>query len=225
MLFDLRSRRRRRAVQVIYVGLAVLMLGGLVLFGVGAGQQGGLLNAFTNNGSGNGQTSAINAQTKAALKAVKNQPNSAAAWGALIQARYTAAGEGNNFNSTTGVYTAGGKKQLQAATSAWTRYLALTKDNPSIEQSTLMARVFAALAQYSNEATAWEYVAGTQTSAPQPYYCLAVSAYAAKQTRKGDLAAAKAVSLEPKLNRLTLKSTLSSAKTTVSTAQSYAQAC
>ena len=49
MLFDLRSRGRRRAVRVIYVGLAVLMFGGLVLFGVGAGNGlGGLLNAFTN---------------------------------------------------------------------------------------------------------------------------------------------------------------------------------
>jgi len=53
MLFDLRGRGRRRTVQVVYLGLAVLMFVGLVLFGVGAGNGfGGLLNAFTGNGSG-----------------------------------------------------------------------------------------------------------------------------------------------------------------------------
>ena len=57
MLFDLRSRGRRRTVQVVYLGLAVLMGGGLVLFGVGTGNGvGGLLNAFSGNGSGNAQS-------------------------------------------------------------------------------------------------------------------------------------------------------------------------
>jgi len=36
MLFDLRGRGRRRTVQVIYGGLALLMGSGLVLFGVGS---------------------------------------------------------------------------------------------------------------------------------------------------------------------------------------------
>ena len=49
MLFDLRSRGRRRTVQAVYLGLAVLMAGGLVLFGVGAGNGfGGLLGDFKN---------------------------------------------------------------------------------------------------------------------------------------------------------------------------------
>ena len=54
MLFDLRGRHRRRAVKFIYVGLALLIGGGLILFGVGAGSGGGgLLNAATeNSGSG-----------------------------------------------------------------------------------------------------------------------------------------------------------------------------
>ena len=41
MLFDLRSRGRRRTVQAVYLGLALLMGGGLVLFGVGAGNGNG----------------------------------------------------------------------------------------------------------------------------------------------------------------------------------------
>ena len=54
MLFDLRGRGRRRAVQGIYLGLALLMGGGLVLFGVGGATSGGLLDAFKSN---SGQTS------------------------------------------------------------------------------------------------------------------------------------------------------------------------
>ena len=50
MLFDLRGRGRRRFVQGIYLGLAILMGGGLILFGVGAGTNGGLLDAFSKPG-------------------------------------------------------------------------------------------------------------------------------------------------------------------------------
>ncbi len=80
MLFDLRSRGRRRTVQAVYLGLAVLMGGGLILFGVGAGNGfGGILNAFTGNGSGNNQKQVVSQQEKQALAAVKANPNSAAA--------------------------------------------------------------------------------------------------------------------------------------------------
>src|SRR5947208_7411646 len=98
MLFDLRSRGRRRTVQAVYLGLAVLLGGGLVLFGVGAGNGlGGLLNAFNGNGSTSGQTAAISQQQKAALKATQTNPNSAAAWASLIQARWSTARSTNAY--------------------------------------------------------------------------------------------------------------------------------
>src|SRR5918912_1230067 len=53
MLFDLRGRRRR-AVQVTYLLLALLMGGGLVLFGVGGDVSGGLLDAFKGGGGPSG---------------------------------------------------------------------------------------------------------------------------------------------------------------------------
>ena len=49
MLFDLRGRGRRRTVQVIYLSLAILMGGGLVLFGIGGATSGGLVDAITGN--------------------------------------------------------------------------------------------------------------------------------------------------------------------------------
>ena len=51
MLFDLRGRRRR-AVQVTYLMLALLMGGGLVLFGIGGSVSGGLIDAFKGTGGG-----------------------------------------------------------------------------------------------------------------------------------------------------------------------------
>ena len=51
MLFDLRGRGRRRTIQAIYLSLAILMGGGLVLFGIGGATSGGLVDAIS--GSGN----------------------------------------------------------------------------------------------------------------------------------------------------------------------------
>ena len=111
MLFDLRSRKRRGAVRVIYLLLAVVMVVGLVGLGIGTGSTGGLLNAGGNGGSSNGN-SLNNAQLRSAIKAVSKDP-SAANWAALMAARCSAAG--NGFDNTTGVYSAAAKAQLRKA--------------------------------------------------------------------------------------------------------------
>src|SRR5437764_11410502 len=129
MLFDLRGRGRRRTVQAVYLGLAIILGLGLVLFGVGAGNGfGGLLNAFSGNRSGGNQNQIVSAQEKAALKQIMTSPNDPAGWAALVQARWTSAGQGNDFNSSTGQFTTAGKKELAATTQAWQRYLQLTKN-------------------------------------------------------------------------------------------------
>jgi hypothetical protein len=231
MLFDLRSRGRRRTVRTVYAVLAVLMVVGLVGLGVGTGSNsGGLLNAGTNNGSGGGATSLYEQQVQQATKAVKKHPNSKAAWSSLAQARWGAAGSGSNFDTTTGTYTKTGKQQLALAATAWTRYLKLANNKPSPELSQLAAGIYQNLGQYENEANAWNYAVASQpagsVTALKPYLCLALSAYSARQTAKGDLAAAAAVKLTPKLQKLTLQSSLKSAKTDPTGAQtSLAEEC
>lgn len=220
MLFDLRSRGRRRTVQVVYLGLAVILGGGLILFGVGTGSgNGGLLNAFTGNGSGNAQSSALTQQEKAALKQTKQHPNDPAAWGALLSARWENASSGSNYDSATNAFTASGKKELAAATVAWERYVHLTK-SPDPNLAILAARAYANLGQYAGAASAWQIQAAADPTAAKGYECLAASAYAAGQTRVGDLALAKALSLVPKLSRSSLKKDIDLAKTTPSVAQS-----
>jgi hypothetical protein len=219
MLFDLRSRGRRRTVQGVYLGLALLLGLGLVLFGVGAGNGiGGLLNAFSGNGSGNNQKAVVSQQEKTALKQIKANPNNPAAWASLVEARWTSAGQGNNFNSTTGQFTATGKKELSATTQAWQRYLALTK-TPDPNLAVLAARAYAAQRNYAGEAGAWEIETTASPGQAKGYECLAVSAYAAKQTRKGDLAMAKALTLVPKAQRTLMKTQIQQAKTNPAVAQ------
>ncbi len=220
MLFDLRSRGRRRTVQVVYLGLAVLMGGGLVLFGVGAGNGvGGLLNAFTGNGSGNAQVQVVSAQEKAAVQQTKLRPTDPAAWSALVSARWESASSGNDYNTATGTFTAVGRRELAATTAAWQRYLQLTK-SPDPNLAVLAARAYANLGEYAGAASAWEIQAQANPGAAKGYECWAVSAYAAQQTRVGDLALAKVLPLVPKLSRVTLKAQIESAKTTPSIAQS-----
>src|SRR3954465_1265706 len=60
MLFDLKGKRRR-FVQATYLSLAVLMGGGLVLFGIGGGTNGGLLDTI--RGKGSRSTSSDNTPT------------------------------------------------------------------------------------------------------------------------------------------------------------------
>jgi hypothetical protein len=221
MLFDLRSKRRRGAVRVVYLFLALVMVAGLVLVGVGTGSNnGGLLNAFTNNGSNSGQGDAVTAQINASLKAVKKHPQSSSAWASLLQARFSAAGTGNDFNTTTEEYTASGKKQLAQAADDWARYLTLTKNKPSLNNSILAAQIYQNLAQWKNASSAWQYAVETDsTAALKPYLCLALNSYAAKNKAQGSLAAAKAVKLAPKLQQLEIKESLAAAKSSATTAQ------
>jgi hypothetical protein len=213
MLFDLRSKGRRRTVQGVYLGLALLMGGGLVLFGVGAGNGfGGILNAFSGSGNGGTQHAQISSQEKTALAQTKAQPNNPAAWTALMQARYVSAGQGSNFNSATGTYSAGGKAEMAAATQAWQHYLTLTK-KPDPNMAIVAARAYDAIAQYKNEIAAWQIVTAANPTVPTYYEDLAVAAYQAKNASLGDLAAAKAVDLAPKSTQIQLRSELKTLRT------------
>jgi hypothetical protein len=218
MLFDLRSRGRRRTVQAVYLGLAILIGGGLVLFGVGTGSgNGGLLNAFGGGGS-NQQGALIDAAEKNALKQTQKNPSDPAAWAALETARYQNASSGGGFDTNANTYTAAGKKELAKAMVAWQKYLTLTK-NPSNDLAIFAGNAYATLGDYANSATAWEYASQADPTAAKSFVCLAMTAYAAQQTRKGDLAAAKAASLVPKANRKAITAQITLAKTQPTVAQ------
>lgn len=215
MLFDLRSRGRRRLIQVIYLFLAVLMGGGLVFFGIGGGSGGGgLLDAVNqNSGSSNGSKIYANNVTAARRRTVLT-PRDPAAWAALTRANFQVANTGENFDQATGAFTAKGKAVLMQVKSDWQHYLSLKPAKPDADVASEIVQALgpAGLADYPTATTAQEFVvAGDPTSAAQ-YSRLAILAFLAGQTRKGDLSAAKAVSLAPKDQRAQVKQQLASDK-------------
>src|SRR3954453_12009913 len=86
MLFDLRGRRRR-AVQVTYLMLALLMGGGLVLFGVGGDVSGGLLDAFKGGGGSSGN-SALNDSIKKEEERLQTSPRNQVLLQSLVRDYY-----------------------------------------------------------------------------------------------------------------------------------------
>jgi hypothetical protein len=212
VLFDLRGRGRRRVVQVVYLGLALLIGGGLILFGVGTGSGGGgLLGAFTGGGSGGNSNQVVSAQVKAAERQTRQDPSNPAAWSALVSAQWQSASS-TGYNSTTGTYNSTGQKDLAAAAQAWQHYAALTK-HPDPDVAILAARAYEHLGQYANAANAWQAITTVNTNQINAFACLAANSYAAKQTRVGTLAEAKTLSLAPKADRTQLKSEISEAET------------
>src|SRR4051812_44016008 len=149
MLFDLRGRGRRRTVQAIYLTLAILLGGGLVLFGIGGSVSGGLFDAIGLTGGSGGGSSAneqLQKQEKAALRRTRANPRDEVAWVTLTRVRYQQAGQGDNFDQATGAFTGGGRKELRQAAQAWDSYLALEPNPPDANLAALMIQAFSPVA-------------------------------------------------------------------------------
>src|SRR5262245_60430755 len=115
MLFDLQGKRRR-VVQATYLILAILMGGGLVLFGVGSGDiSGGLFDAITGKDSNSNSSSnpAVNARIKKDLAALKLNPQNQAALADLVRSHYQLATE--DADPTTGAFGSDGQQELAQA--------------------------------------------------------------------------------------------------------------
>lgn len=217
MLFDLQSRGRKSVVKIIYSALALLMGAGFILFGVGTGAGGGGL--FDIFGDGTTATAQFSAAEKSALKATRRDPQDAQAWAKLTGARF----QGAEFDTTQNVYTEDGVAKLRAASNAWQSYLKLQPKRPDPRVAGMMANAYSevGLNEPDDAAIAQEIVADARPSAAA-FSQLALFAYAANQSRKGNLAAQKAVQLTPKAQRAAFKRRLATARRQV--AQQRAQA-
>ena len=212
MLFDLQSRGRRTAVKIIYLGLAVLMGGGLLLFGIGTGTGGG--GFFDIFRSGGASTSVqVSSAEKSAARLVRLHPTDPNAWYRLTYAQYQSAPFDNTLDGGNGAFTTAGRTKLLLASRSWRRYLTLDPQHPSATLARLMTNAYAqtGLNQPADAATAWEIVTQQQPSSAA-YGYLAEYAYLANQMRKGDLAAAKAVSLAPSAQQRLLRTNLANVK-------------
>jgi hypothetical protein len=218
MLFDLRSRRRRRLVKGVYVFLAVLIAAGLVGFGIGSGSSlGGLLSgAGKGGGTGTGEDTYLKALA-AAQKKTKAHPGNAAAWVAVGNALYSISQLPDHYVTGQG-YTAAGLQTLTQLRQAWTRYIALAPAQPDQHLALAVATVFgtqppAGILDYKTAESAQEIIAEFQPSQTQ-YEYLAYFAYNAKEIPRGDLAAARALALTPKSGRAAAQVSLTRIKDT-----------
>jgi hypothetical protein len=215
MLFDLRGRGRRRAIQVIYATLALLMGGGLVFFGIGGNTSGGLFDAFQSN-SGVSADETLTKRLDQLEKRTAANPRDAAAWAELTRVRVQTASSGENYDQATQTFTEKGKAELRRAASAWQRYLALDPRKPDANVANQMVRAYGpdGLADYPEAVRAMELVIESRgdQATPALYAQLAILAHGAKQERKSTLAQAKAVELAPKRDRAQVKSQIELAK-------------
>ncbi len=210
MLFDLRGRRHR-AVQVIYHVLALLIGGGLVLFGIGGSVSGGLLDAFNGGGGDNSATQAIEKRIETAQKKLRANPQSAAALKTLVRDNYQLATAQIPVNGTT--FPPEAQDDLARASDYWQRYIKVEKATPDPSLASLAAQLYGqeALNRPKDAQEAFRIIAEKQNDS-NSYVNLVYAATVAGDTRTADLAEVKALDLAPADTRKALKKQIADLK-------------
>lgn len=215
MLFDLQGKRRR-VVQGTYLTLAVLMGGGLVLFGIGGDVSGGLFDAFKGGNSSNtdANTNAIEKRVKRSEGLLRVNPRNEAALQGLVRDHYQLATA--KSDPKTGTFGKDARPDLVAASSAWGRYVKLAdKPSPALASTAFQVFDVSALNKPGEAASAAVILAQASPRADQPAAYIRVVQYAAlaKDTRTADLAGQKAVDVAPKGERKQVQKQVKQAKT------------
>jgi hypothetical protein len=204
MLFDLRGRRRR-AVQATYLTLAVLMGGGLVLFGIGGSVSGGLIDAFK-GGSGNSNDvgGAVAKRNDQQRKRLAKDPTNVVLLADLTRGEFQAA----TAQIPTGAasYPKAARDELGRSAGYWKRYLAANKGKPSPNLARVALQVYdvGALNKPKDAQRAAQIVAQADNDASS-YLRLVQYSSLAGDSRTADLAAQRAVDLAPKDQRKAVK--------------------
>lgn len=223
MLFDLQGRRRR-VVQVTYVGLALLMGGGLVLTGIGSDASGGLLDAFVGQGGGDESDARkpFENQIKDANERLAANPNDRAALATLVRAHFGLAGlETIEEEGQATGYNEKGERQLRDAEAAWSRYLATDPERIDTGLAATAIQIYNVLGppQEKEKLVRPAREIAEQQNSADAYVNLFRVATLAGDARTAGLAERKAMSLaESKDERATIKERITSVKEAASSA-------
>jgi hypothetical protein len=195
MIFDLKSGKRRRVVQVVFGFLAAVFFISFVGFGIGSDAAGGIFDALGIGGGSSSDDPQFEQQIEDAQAAVEKNPGSGNANADLISAYYgSASSSGVSTDQQSGQIsiTEDAHSDLQRAAQAWDDYLA-TKPNPvSVTAAASAVRVFQLLNDAGGAAEAQQVIADEQKSAAA-YGQLAFYLYADLKIPEGDEAAKQAV--------------------------------
>jgi hypothetical protein len=138
MLFDLAAPGRKRLIQAVYLVLAVVLVGGLIFFGVGSGLPG----VFDGNNQGGGGDLAKEQRDRVERleKEVVQKPRDGKVLAALASARYDIAV--GQIDPDTGAVSDEARRGFQGAADAWTRYLATDPERVDETTAKKMVTVF-----------------------------------------------------------------------------------
>lgn len=211
MLFDLQGKRRR-VVQATYLMLAVLMGGGLVLFGIGGDVSGGLFDAFSDRNGGSGNDIVEERVDKNEERAKAN-PQAANPHKELVRDYYSLAIAQANDQ---GVFPADAQDELRKAAQHWNAYVRVEKGNPDASLARVALQVYdpAALNQ-PQQAVKVARIIAAETDDAASYLQLAQYALLAGDKRVEKLASAKAIGLAPASQRKAVREQLKQIKAAV----------
>ncbi len=220
MLFDLRGRGRRRTIQAIYLSLAILMGGGLVLFGIGGATSGGLVDAISGSGNSSVDQNVYKDKVAKLQKQLVTDPKNETALADLTRAQAQQASV-VGYDQNTGTYKREGIEGLQAAAKTWERYLDLPPKNPNGGLGSLMVSAFAASAlnEPVKAATALEVVIADRGPSAALYSQLALLQYAAGDVRRSVIAERQALRRTKPERRKLLKAQIAAQRKQVDSAR------
>jgi hypothetical protein len=202
MLFDLRGRRRR-AVQATYLMLALLMGGGLVLFGIGGDVSGGLVDAFKGSGGGSEGDSVLRERIDKQEERLQASPGNERILQTLVRDYYSLATSQRESGSVG--FPPDAKDELRQAAVYWTRY-ADTAEKPSPETAGYALQIYDTEAlNQPKEAARVAAILAEEGNDAASYLRLVAFAARAGDERTADLAAQKAVDLAPEDQRKAIK--------------------
>ena len=212
MLFDLQGKRRR-VVQVVYLGLAILMGGGLVFFGIGGDVSGGLFDAFSERGGGGDSgNSAIEKRIDRNEEHVSANPQSEPARRELVRDYYQLATVQTSDQDPG--FPADARDELRKAADNWQAYLALEPERVDSSLARVALQIFdpTALNRPKAAQEAARVIAESENDTAG-YLALVQYATLAKDTRTADLAGQKAVDLAPRAERAEVRAQVKQLKT------------
>src|SRR5688572_15196776 len=121
MIFDLKSGKRRRVVQIVFGFLAFIFFISFVGFGIGSEVSGGIFDALGIGGGSNSDDPQFEQQISDAEDDVEANPENGDAYAALITAYYQSASTGITTDEQTGQQSVSedARTTLEKAAQAW----------------------------------------------------------------------------------------------------------
>lgn len=219
MIFDLKSGKRRRVVQIVFGFLAFIFFISFVGFGIGSEVSGGIFDALGIGGNNSSSDSGFEQQIEDAEAKLQTDPEDRRALIDLVNYRLLSATDsedGVQLDPATGVaqIDEASRSDLSAALDAWERYLDTDPKPVSpdaaidvVQINDLLFRAALGTGDASAALTAAEeaaeagQIAADDRKTVNDYATLANYLYIAGKVKEGDAAAEQALAVSEESNR------------------------